>query len=302
MTRWVWGDASQWAPPAEKNPSNIVHVLGVPRSGSTLLRVMLDGHSQLFSPPELMLLLFHRMGERRRLTEQYGYDWARRGLLQALSGLLEDEAAAQREIDAWEAADAEISDVFKRLQSLCAPSLLVNKTPSDIARLANLEYADAMFDGARYLHLVRHPCAVIESFVRMDLQGLMGQHFGIWDDDPHRMGAEVWAQWNENAMALGERVGDRYTRVNYESIVREPASEMRKICEFLRVPFEDAVLRPYDGDRATVDASGQATLGDWNLSQHKAIDPAEADKWRGAGSIDLSEHARAVAARLGYTV
>ncbi|MEH1949605.1 MAG: phosphopantetheine-binding protein [Nostoc sp.] len=42
----------------------IIFILSSPRSGSTLLRVMLAGHPSLFSPPELHLLPFNTMRER----------------------------------------------------------------------------------------------------------------------------------------------------------------------------------------------------------------------------------------------
>ena len=44
----------------------IIFLLSSPRSGSTLLRVMLAGHPDLFSPPELHLLPFSTMKERQK--------------------------------------------------------------------------------------------------------------------------------------------------------------------------------------------------------------------------------------------
>src|SRR5438046_3400953 len=46
-----------------KNPS-AVFILSPPRSGSTLLRVMLGGHPALFAPPELQLLNYNTLRER----------------------------------------------------------------------------------------------------------------------------------------------------------------------------------------------------------------------------------------------
>ncbi|HEX9943146.1 MAG TPA: amino acid adenylation domain-containing protein, partial [Thermoanaerobaculia bacterium] len=51
-------------PEMEKNPP-AVFVLSPPRSGSTLLRVMLGGHPGLFAPPELELLSFDTLAERK---------------------------------------------------------------------------------------------------------------------------------------------------------------------------------------------------------------------------------------------
>src|SRR6185295_2041789 len=47
-----------------KNPPAIF-ILSPPRSGTTLLRVMLAGHPRLFAPPELELLSFNTLSERR---------------------------------------------------------------------------------------------------------------------------------------------------------------------------------------------------------------------------------------------
>src|SRR6185369_9303160 len=47
-----------------KNPSAIFILSPPPRSGSTLLRVMLGGNPDLFAPPELELLSFDTMSER----------------------------------------------------------------------------------------------------------------------------------------------------------------------------------------------------------------------------------------------
>ena len=49
--------------------SRMAFVLGAPRSGTTLLSVMLAGHPELFSPPEMVLAPFATMAERTELLE-----------------------------------------------------------------------------------------------------------------------------------------------------------------------------------------------------------------------------------------
>jgi len=71
--RELIGTASTPPPPATKNPPAIF-ILSPPRSGSTLLRVMLAGHPHLFAPPELELLSFNTLAERREeLTGKYSF-------------------------------------------------------------------------------------------------------------------------------------------------------------------------------------------------------------------------------------
>ena len=70
----------------QKNKSAIF-ILSAPRSGSTLLRVMLAGNPQLFSPPELALLSFQSLRERKnRLSGRYS--WLVRGCIQGVNGIV----------------------------------------------------------------------------------------------------------------------------------------------------------------------------------------------------------------------
>ena len=65
---------------------DIIFVLSAPRSGSTLLRVMLAGHSRLFSPPELHMLGFRGMAERQQaLRGTYLDEGLQRAVMEASS-------------------------------------------------------------------------------------------------------------------------------------------------------------------------------------------------------------------------
>ncbi len=81
------------SPPARRNPS-MVFVLSSPRAGSTLLRVMLQGHPALFAPPELHLLNFSGMREREQaLGSRFLGEGLYRALME-LKGLAADESKA----------------------------------------------------------------------------------------------------------------------------------------------------------------------------------------------------------------
>src|SRR5947209_3853134 len=62
---------------AAKNPP-AAFILSPPRSGSTLLRVMLAGNPRLFAPPELELLSFHTLAERREALPGRNSFWLKR--------------------------------------------------------------------------------------------------------------------------------------------------------------------------------------------------------------------------------
>ena len=67
--------------------NEIVFIVSPPRTGTTLLRLMLEGNPKLFAPPELFLVQFQNMGIRRRYFEQLEYLWMDQGHVDALAFL-----------------------------------------------------------------------------------------------------------------------------------------------------------------------------------------------------------------------
>ncbi|MCB0180221.1 MAG: SDR family NAD(P)-dependent oxidoreductase, partial [Anaerolineae bacterium] len=140
--------------PAKRNPG-IVFVLSGPRSGSTLLRVMLAGHPDLFSPPELHLLQFNDLAERNsNLDRSYLAEGLQRAIME-LTDLDPNESAAL--LAEWEAQGLPIHEVYGRLQELAGSRVLVDKTPSYTSHIEILERSEALFTDSKYIHLVRHP-------------------------------------------------------------------------------------------------------------------------------------------------
>ena len=94
---WPWNIPPRPSDGAERN-QGIVFIFSAPRAGSTLFRIMLAGHPDLFSPPELNLLPFDSMAKRRRQVDELGYSWMRSGPGSAFAELenLTSEQIAQR--------------------------------------------------------------------------------------------------------------------------------------------------------------------------------------------------------------
>ena len=271
---------------AARNPS-MAFVLSAPRSGSTLLRVMLSGHPELFCPPELFLLDNDTMRswERDPFSEFY-----RDGLVRAFMALRDVEfAAAQELVRGLVEADTPVQEVYRQLQAV--ERLLVDKTPTYGLSRATLERAEALFDRPRHVVLVRHPMAVIDSIVRNRLDRVR-RAVG----DPHALAERYWVQTYRNLAELRERVGTaRAHLVRYEDLVRSPEAVLRDLCAFLGVGFSPAVLDPYRCGRML------GGPGDPNFFQRGAVDPELADAWRKAAlPRPLGEACVELARGLGY--
>ncbi|NUM52062.1 MAG: SDR family NAD(P)-dependent oxidoreductase [Candidatus Hydrogenedentes bacterium] len=282
--------------PAVKNKP-AVFLLSAPRSGSTLLRVMLAGHPQLFSPPEFHLLQYNTM---REWHNGLGTSFLGEGLPRAwmeLRGFTAEQAKAH--VDEYVRNDVPVEKVYADMQELVAPRLLVDKSPSYGEGADILDHAERIFDGAKYIHLVRHPYSVIESFIRNRFDRLMMDG----EADPMAAGEDVWTAHNANISDFLENIdSDRKYVVKYEDIVAKPEESMKAMCAFLGIPFDPAVLTPYEGDRMTDGVHATSMhIGDPNFKKHDGIDASLGDVWKRTRlPRKLGGFARRVAAELEY--
>lgn len=287
---------------AEKNP-RMVFLHSSPRAGSTLLRVMLGGHAGLFCPPELNLLFFETMEEwRSNLGFGHDFQWTAQGLHWAFVELLEMETQ-----EGWDYLDHLVAEnrstrvVYKQLQSLAGERLLVDKTPPYALDMETLQRAEMMFEQPKYIFLTRHPYAVMDSLLRARFDRLFAK--SLFDDpsvDPYVVVEAVWALCNRNLLNFFAQVApERYHHVRYEDLVRDPRSAMLALGEFLELPFDEALLAPYDGRRERM----MGGLGDPNILLHQRIDPSLGEVWKHLKfprALDAST--QELAQQLGYTL
>ncbi|MCC6488112.1 MAG: SDR family NAD(P)-dependent oxidoreductase [Candidatus Hydrogenedentes bacterium] len=280
-----------------KNPP-CVFLLSAPRSGSTLLRVMLAGHPGLFSPPELHILHFAGLDDYQHVIREGNDlgDGLQRAIMEA-KGL--DAQASEALLEEWIARKTSVQDVYRMLQESVAPRLLVDKSPTYTGTRQTLDRAEDLFENALYLYLYRHPYAVIESYVK----NRTGRMFNFGHADPYLLAEEVWTSHNQNTMDFLESVeASRKFQVRYEDLVADPERIMRAMCDFLRLPFDDGVLQPYAEGRMTdgVHASSRS-IGDPNFLKHKSIEASLGEAWRRARlPRPLGDRAQHVAAILDY--
>jgi malonyl CoA-acyl carrier protein transacylase len=274
-----------------------IFILSSPRSGSTLLRVMLAGHPALYSPPELHLLPFETMGER---NEELGVSQLGQGLQRAFMELKQvDAQESQRLIDRLVEENMSVQDVYGMLQQLAGDRTLIDKSPTYASDRDTLEQAEQLFTGAKYIHLVRHPYAVIESFARMRMDKLVGSG----DSNPYQLAESIWTNSNQNTLDFFETIDpERHYLVQYEALVTEPEKVMRGVCQFLEIDFDPAVLKPYQGDRMTDGVHDRSmSVGDPNFLNRDRIDAKLAQTWQEIKlPVLLGGFARQIAQNLNY--
>jgi amino acid adenylation domain-containing protein/non-ribosomal peptide synthase protein (TIGR01720 family) len=282
-----------------RNP-RAIFVLSAPRSGSTLLRVMLAGHPRLFSPPELALLSFRTLGERKAAFEGRDRGWlegVHRALME-IKGCDFDEARAI--MARYEDQDLTTHQFYRLLQEWIGDRTLVDKTTLYAMSVQTLQRAEAYFEDAVYIHLVRHPAAMIQSYIDSNLDQVFAYDLPF----PLREKAELlWLLCNQNIRDFLDSIpGDRRYSLRFEDVLEDPRGTMEDLCSFLGLEFVQEMLEPYRGNKMIDGVHPESRMvGDPRFHEHRGIERQIAQKWRTLPPGDsLSSLTQRLSEPLGY--
>ena len=287
--------------------SPAVFVLSPPRSGSTLLRTMLGGHPSLFSPPELDLMSFNTLEERRSAFEGKYSFWLE-GVERAVMELKNcDSDTAKIIIKNYELKGFSTKQFYKEMQNWIKSStpdierLLVDKTPVYALDFKILERIEHDFDEPYYIHLTRYPYASVYSFIEAKLDGVFFRYDHPFNQ--RELAELVWIISHENILNFLSRIPKkRQLKIRFEDLVTQPKEIMEDICNLLNIPFQSDMLKPYEGDRMTSGVRpGAQMVGDFKFYLRKDIDPKAAERWKKFHKGDfLSTITWELAKKLGY--
>jgi hypothetical protein len=210
-------------------------LLGVSRSGTTLLRVILDRSPGIAIPDESFFVpLLARRHRGQVDPERFLDDLARLPVLAEWG--LSPADVAPRLRPGLRVGEA-IAAIFEAYAEKEGKPRWGDKTPMYMRHLSLLE---RLFPEAQYVHLVRDGRDAAVSFLRMP----EGTFTRTWAH-PESAGefAALWRIEVEGARELGRRVGsERYHDARYERLVAEPEETVRDICAFAQIPFEPGML------------------------------------------------------------
>jgi hypothetical protein len=186
-----------------------IFVIGSPRSGTTLLRLMLDSHPRISCGEETHFL--------RDLQSVVGRHWA----LVATYGL---------ERDWWL---GRLHDLYEDFQAaVLERSGKARWAEKDPTYTLLLDFIEELFPHALYVHLLRDGHDVVASF--RDRWGYRSAA---------RAARTEWARYVEAARACADRVGpERFLEVRYERLVADPVPEAQRLFAFLGEDFMPEVL------------------------------------------------------------
>ena len=279
----------------------MLFILSTPRSGSTLLRVMLGGHSGLFAPPELELLGYDDLRQRREALSGRQSFW-RQGTVRALMELRGyGRAEAEAELSGYEEQALSTQEFYGVLQE--SECLLVDKTPSYALDLETLRRGEEEFEGALYLHLTRSPYGMIHSFEEAHLEQIFPRFAHPFSG--RKLAEMIWTISEQNILTFLESVpAARQRQVEFERLVREPEQAMRELGGWLGIEYQYGMIEPYlEKQKRMTDGVHEVgkMLGDIKFHEHRGIEASVAESWRNQYREEfLSDATWDVAEKLGY--
>lgn len=284
-----------------------VFILSPPRSGSTLLRVILAGHPQLFAPPELHLLSYQTLAQRQAALAGEQTSHLLQGTIRAIMQLKNYSAeAAERLMQEYEDQQMTTQQFYNQLQTWLGDKTLVDKTPTYASHLDILKRAETDFEQPLYLHLLRHPYGAIRSYEESKLDRIVP----IMNESSfsRRELAELtWLISHQNILDFLQHVPQqRQYRIQYEDLVENPQASVESICQFLGLEFHEDMLDPYKEKAQRMTDGVQVVSkmsGDLKFHLHGGIEADAAHRWKRYYTVDfLGDITRKLAESLGYNL
>jgi len=225
-------------------------VVGVARSGTTLLRMMLDAHPAMAIPPESYLVLPFLRGRTPLAAMTAGtfvekvtsfHTWPDFGLTRT------ELQRAVESVPHFTIA-AGLRAIYRLYSEARGKPRWGDKTPAYGRHLAAI---GALLPEARFLHILRDGRAVAASLR------------GLWFA-PGTTIAEYARHWREEILAIRQeqRSGVPYLEVRYEDLVLAPQGTLERLCAFVDLPPHKAMLGYHQGALARLGEVGDHRLPD----------------------------------------
>lgn len=239
----------------EKTGKNLVFLLCVPRSGSSLSTILLQNHSKVLATQEMWYLM-SLYDLKRPENRPYG---GKRIISRFFNGMVPDEVFTH-------SVRAFALETYNGLLHSGNARLIVDKSPR---YYYILEFIDRLFPESKRIWLIRNPLSILASYKKVNQ-----------NKKPFSLIEEL-SKPTFNIKIVDLTVGffryyDYFStdhpqafRLSYEQLVTNPKFEVEKLCEFLNVTYEEGMEMygsQLDSSKGRMFAS--MGVGDPNVYEH----------------------------------
>lgn len=210
-----------------------IFIVGLPRSGSTLLEQVLSSHSAVEGTMELpdVISIARALGGRKIRAESSRYPE-----VLATLGAAECRALGEQYLERT------------RIQRKTGAPLFIDKMPNNFAHVGLIHL---MLPAAKIIDARRHPLGCCFSAFKQHFA--RGQNFSY---DLQELG-RYYRDYVELMAHFDAVLPGRVHRVVYETFVEDTETELRRLLAYCGLPFEAGCLRFYENERAVRTASSE---------------------------------------------
>jgi tetratricopeptide (TPR) repeat protein len=218
----------------------LVFIIGMPRSGTTLCEQVLSAHSGVLACGELATMAQIENGFRRRGIDPYQNDLAGKEIEQAASLYLSVLPKGHHKFQ-----------------------IVTDKAPMNFERVGLIH---RLFPKARFIYCTRHPLDTILSCFMQDFQA------GLFFASNLEHITRVYIAHTQLMRHWMSLLPEQIHMVSYEKYIAKQESESRQMADFLNLEFEQDILNPHLRERAVTTAS--------NLQVRQAVYASSIGRWK----------------------
>lgn len=211
--------------PAEYYGHDLIFIISMPRSGSTLLQRVLAGHADVGASSEPWIMLHQAYARRSRgIFTEYDADWAALGVNEFVEHYTDGDEAYDDAVRAFACS------LYGNAMRRARVKRFIDKTPRYVMIVDELM---RWFPQARFVFLIRNPLSVLASVVNTQIQ------HDLTTLERFRNELRV----GPRALLAGTaKLGERAAVVHYEKFVAAPEAELERLCAQLDLSFSPAML------------------------------------------------------------
>ena len=241
----------------------MIFIIGVGRSGTSLLQSILNSHSKISFLPETQFL--------RNYVFKKNVSINKSNYKEIISQLEKDPRFSRLNICPKIVIEKSknMIDVYRNITNFFLKNknkeIIGDKDPKIIE---NIEVLNYFFPNSKIIHIIRDPRDVVLSRTK-----------ARWSKKyPYFMHSIIYYL----QMTLGRRMLYKYYNKNnfyeikYEDLIKDPDYELKKICNFLEVEYENNILNYHNSSKELVSKDEF----EWKKETFNPVDNKNFNKWK----------------------
>lgn len=256
----------------------MIFIVGMPRSGTTLLNYILHAHSKISIAPETHF--FDKFFNKYKNILSYSPNKKIEMLNSYLNGedieILDFTKEEKKEIiDSTILSDFKLKKTFYEILNKYSEKtnskIFGEKTP---AHLEYIETINKWFPNAKFIIIYRDPRDVCLSLKNVP-----------WNNGNSETNAKRWNKYIElsNKYKQNNQISPKLLEIKYEELISNPIEVVKEICSHIEVSYEEQMLKYYEN---ITTKSKELELVTWKNKNKESIDKNNFNKWISKLSLD----------------